>query len=347
MSFERYMAQVIEVLQTSLETAREIRAVVGAPFEAPVFRAPQTSMEELNAGLSLAALAMEGIEDPLQAARLAMLCGAFVEEGADAQLVSRAICRLASRSLTQMVELIDALDPDGDAPFDVMAQLERWPDAVKAWVSMGELVVLPLMTVLTRDAQARQEARQDAALVRGAERFEDIIENMFYLHALLECVEGKRVVVLEPETGRGWRLEVSGVRTCFHMFTLMKGVIPWPGTPDAELLAYARGELLEGGTDFDDTPWDLLDANSWTTDGWADDLSDKLVWGEQRPDQLFEYMGEAVVLIRPVQTKRSWSAGFYTPLHEAHRSEVRLIEALAPDEVTRWLAQCDALSRAT
>ncbi len=339
MSFERYMAQVIEVLQTPLERAREVRAVVGAPFEAPVFRAPQADLDEVNAGLQLAALAMEGVEDPVQAARLAMLCGAFVEEGGDAQLVSRAITRLATRSLLEMEAMLDALDPDGEAPFDVMEQLDAWPDAVKAWVSMGQLVVLPLMATLTRDAAALRAARADAALVRAASRFVDIIEEVYYVHALLTCVDELPLIVIEPSARRGWRVSVSGVRTCFHMFTLLKGALPCPAQADPELMAYARGEQMEGGTSYDEAAWDFIDGSGWARDDWREDCMERIVPGEMSPAEITRLDGEAVMLIRPVTMKRMWSAGFYAPLHEAHRSSVTVTATLGEEEVSAWLTQ--------
>jgi hypothetical protein len=347
MSFQQYMARVIQVLQTQLESAREVSVIAGAPFEAPVFRAPAATPEEINAGLQLAGPAIESLEDALQAGRLAMLCGMFVEAGGEARLVSRAIARLASRCLVQMEAMLDALDPKGDSPFDVLAQYAAWPDAVKAWVSMSELIVLPTMATLTRDADARRTARQDAALVRGAARFEDIIPNMYYLSALLDCVEALPVVVLEPERRRGWRLEISGVRTCFHMFTLMKGVLPWAGTPDEALLAYARGEVMEHEADYDETPWDLMDASAWDGERWRTDWMDRMILGEQRPDEVWTYEGQAVVLIRPVTVQRTWSAGFFAPLHEMHRAQARCVAALEEAEVTAWLERLRALATAT
>lgn len=333
-------------LKTRAELAPAPRAFAPRSFQDLLDAARGRPADELTAAVARLAGGL-GVPDPYQAGRLALLAGTLVEWGADhGPLVAPLFDRLApvlARAADYRERLADPAEVEGTAGF------EADPAGYAAWMAV-EFLGLAAMTVLTRDPAARAAARAHGELCAGVERLRGPHDVVWYLGEVLDLADGLDVLVLHPESRRGFVVRLEGVRNNFHFFTLLQarltgdGRVPGRRLPP-RLVAAARGEAelteeteIEGEWGFYE--WPAVDERGRIA------APAERVWGELHPRDIRPFEGRPVVVLGPLDFARQcWDAKFVVALHDAHRADVRVRETFEPDEVDAWVRRLAAAPR--
>jgi hypothetical protein len=300
----------------------------GDPFSGPELRAlfelarrlttPEEQSElvrELLPGLDVA--------EPFHAACVALTMGTLVEHGASPAVAGEAIAARLFRELG---------DPD------VLPQT-------------GQYLCLAAMAHLCRDVPLRQRVRRAHGVPACLEAVEDVIKHAWFVRLVLELTDELELLVLCPEQRRGYRVRADGVRTCFHLFTLLQGALigdpaagwltsPSPDGPeDPEVYAVATGEaphlkVRSASQRFHFHDWRALGRDGALVHDLRASIS-----GQSAPSEIPVHDGLPVVLLgRPVLGGRSWDTNFFANVHDALRSSVTVLAQLSEAEVTAALA---------
>ena len=215
------------------------------------------------------------------------------------------------------------------------------PDEFKAWVGF-EFIGLAAMTIFARSAEARAVAQGRDELRDWLAKLAPHHEIARYLLEMLECVDAK-FVILVPHENVGFHIEADAVRNNFHLMTLLQARLIGDGyvygpEVDEGLAAMARGQadLDEADTisaAFNFHPWIAVEADGQIS-------PEAMIFGEQHPNQIPDLDDEKIMILTPVTVVRSWDTNWVAPLHEALRSDVRVIDILVAPEVKNWLRRC-------
>jgi hypothetical protein len=180
-----------------------------------------------------------------------------------------------------------------------------------------------------RDAtEPLPEVAEDAALLA------DAVPRAHWLPGLLAVLDDEPVVVLDPASGRGFRLTMSGVGDNFQLHTLLADRLI--GDPDRGLLAGVRPEeawvaaATYGPASVAGKPIErrfrLFDA------------AGEYVSPEGRPADIATVDCARVLVIHPPNGTYQWGHG---RVYEGMRPELTLDEVMAADEAATWLARVE------
>ncbi|MEZ4428871.1 MAG: hypothetical protein R3A51_14435 [Nannocystaceae bacterium] len=341
-----FMQRAILALSRELDDVDALLETAAQPF-AGLALGPWPEGPALADALGRGALALPTIRCDLQVARLAVLCGSMVERGGPASAIAPALLERARPLLARARELVTLRGPeDDDAAPDMRDLCLRYPAQGRALLG-AELTALALMTTLCRDKPTRIAARRTPGLAEDLEAIEDDARSAYYVRSLLETVDDLELEVIHVETRRGFRLRVSGVRSSFHLFTLIQGaligdpaagLLPGPA-PDPEVVAVARGELRYCDASSDTAAWHYAQWTAWTPEGLRPGAIDASIWGEASPLQILPLRGVPTMLLAPkVLGARSWDVSFLGALHDAHRVELEVTARLDEAAVAERLA---------
>jgi hypothetical protein len=283
---------------------------------------------------------------PFGGARLAVYCGTVAEGGADAAVTADGVVRQFRRQLALVLDAIGRAAASADRPHpadlaDLPSTRPEEAEAVRALAFVAQSVVshlarLPdLRAALAADAGLLEQLDAASAHVVGAE----------WVQAVLSFRDGD-VLVLHPESGRGFFVGYRNLANAFHLFTLIQGLLgPELGVDlgdRADVLAMARGQ----------SP---ISSGAWDTAAWgfchhfADPAGGGFImnWvrGETSPADIPAVDGTAVLLLLPATASRSWHAGFFAPAVEQFPPSAEILAVLSPEEAGAWLA-CLARLRA-
>lgn len=167
---------------------------------------------------------------------------------------------------------------------------------------------------------------QRERLTRAIEPMVDHIETAHWLYGLLQVLDDETLVVLHRETGKGFRLRISGIGDNFQLHTLLAahliGDLPGQPLSAAEVAAATDGEWMPpGGVS---GRFNLVDA------------AGKWIWNEGRPSDIPMDDGVRVVVLDPPPYQRGWNAGRAYPLMLPEVViEARLSENEARELLTR------------
>ncbi|MBI3823205.1 MAG: hypothetical protein HY289_11080 [Planctomycetes bacterium] len=305
-------------------------------FEAACFKdllaqAHKASPAERNEVLAALAPLIVSTRDIFQASRLAMLCGVLVEWGADPTIAISAILARLPAQLTLAAPLSEGGDERG--------WFAQAPDAVKAWKGL-RYMIMPAMTMLSLDGNARQSARRNAALVNAISSLAPKHRETNFLDRLFNLTDGEELLVLHPHENQGFRVRLEAIASNFHLFSLLQdalvgdGKLPGPH-PNRKVIATAKGEIPHDRIITDAAVWHYANWTALQSDGTlAAAPIDTWVLGEATPRDIPQFEGERLVLLGPpVLNARGWDSSFFTNLHDALRSKVEVIEVLSADEI--------------
>ena len=321
-----------------------------------------------DAVLHAAAALLPGLH-PWRAALLAILGGALVENGADPQrLFPAAVQRLAG--LLASLEPYCAGEPmedddeaGGEAAAEEAADVAAWRAAeaalealppaerlqVEARRQAVDMLVLPLMAMLMRDARNHRALLADEALcariaamsVNGTLPF----DQLHFLHRAVQMAWEDELVVLLPASGAGMIVRAQGINNNFHAFSLLQdlfdqhaqalGLRPRPAEAEAE---------DEDEDDDDASPRERDSARYLWLQATAyagGELVDRMAWawGEGTLRENARRQGRLVLVALDTDDRpeRSWS-GFNQVFHSAQQPRMTLVRFLAADEVAAYLA---------
>lgn len=305
------------------------------PFSGPEFRALFQLARQASSDEEQSALARElapGLEvaDAFHAACVALSLGTLVEYGASPAIAGAAIA----------------------------ARLFRELEAPDLSPLTGQYLCLATMAHLCRDIPLRQEVRRRHGVPPSLERWQPRIQHTWFVRTVLQLTDALELLVLCPEQRRGFLVRADGVRTCFHLFTLLQGALigdpaqGWlapgaEGPEDPEIYAIATGakphlQILAASQRFHFHDWSALAPDATL----RNDLR-STVWGEASPDEIPHHDGRPVLLLgRPVLGGRSWDTNFFANIHDALRSSITVLSHLSDAELTATFASLAARSAA-
>jgi hypothetical protein len=322
----------------------DLAAVLGPPsacFRQPAiqnvlkFAESVQTQDEMNDLLRRIAPTV-GVPDPYKASLMAMVCGTLIEWGASPDELAGLLLACLPGFLA-LAESIAEFADDNDAH----TLYSKNPHAFKAWNSLS-LMMLPTMAVLTRSAEHRQAARANADLVRGVEALRERNREANFVSMVLGFTDGMEVIVLHPGEGKGFRVVLEAVNTMAHLFTLLQCELinggHLPGSPvEDEVLGVATGEVAPERLVNDHARWQFYNWTGLRPDGslGGADMSTWL-FVEDEPEAIPEFEGQRVVILGPpVLGMRMWDGNFFANIHDALRSQARVVEVLTAEQVSQ------------
>ncbi|MFC7245596.1 hypothetical protein ACFQO7_24245 [Catellatospora aurea] len=207
---------------------------------------------------------------------------------------------------------------------------EQAIELAEAWAFVGAWVQPVLFLAQYRPVRAALPQRERLTeLVGIARRF---VEQAHFLHGLLHVLDDEPVIVLHRETGRGFRLRLTGVGDHRQLHTLLAGLLIGPESPgrlpgrrpsDSELLAASFGETIE----LDEPVTGTIILN---------DAAGEWVWNGI-PADIAAVDGVRVVVIDPPTVERSWKTARVYPYLEPG---IEFEGELPAPEAAAWLSRC-------
>ncbi|WP_117211413.1 hypothetical protein [Allorhizocola rhizosphaerae] len=307
-----------------------------------VKRAERADAAELTAALHELERALQTV--PLgMGGQLATLAAGFVEYGGDPLVALETLALRGSDGLERAARFPALWQAVGEgAPLPEPDDHERIPavqaelgsneehELAEAWFSVGEWI--PSLLLPLQQAKGRKALPHRARLTAAAEAAQEHIGEVGWLYGLLRVLDDEPVIVLHPDSGRGFRLTIGGIGDNFQLHTLLaatligdpaQGKIPGEPIPPEWVAAATTGEDLEpsggiGGR------FNLVDAGG------------KWIWNEGRPADIPRLDGYRIVVLEKPPYERTWNAGRVYPLMPP---SVTVDAHLTPAEVSDWLAK--------
>jgi hypothetical protein len=347
------------------ETLRLSQAVV----EAAVDQEPATQNEALRRMADAIAAT-----DHARASAVALGCGALVENGGDPDIAVGAVLAHLPDTLAAAAVFIDACEQlagqgqeeaEGEAEEEAENEEEEeadvvdrfgyqvaqeLPDEGQAWLSLRPMA-LGAIAMLGRSPRARQQARGMEHLLDRAGYLAGRHPQVRFLHLMLRVLDNEELLVLHPETKRGYRVRISGIADNFQLHLLLadtligdqgRGLLPGK-RPDPRAVAAARDKQVDPRARSAQGVFNLWTWRGLQPDGSlpvATGDSAHWIWNEGTPADIPHFEGVRVVLLGPPPYARSWNAG---RRFDGMHAELRLEEVLPPDVAREWL---DRLARA-
>jgi hypothetical protein len=313
---------------------------------------------------------------------LAQTAGGLVEVGGDARLAVDAILarlpgalQAARQFVTACVNATRVLGREGenDDPSTVVDRYGRqvarqMPAEAAAWQAI-EPLCLGAVAHLSRLSDHRQRLRADGSLLPLADALSEVSGPANFLTKMLQVLDDEELVVLAPELGRGWRVQIGGIGDNFQLHTLLAGAIVGPAEdglcpgpvgvlsdedegeePGRPLSPRAVGAARDLPVSADEPGvWSFLQLWNWTAlqpDGrLPDDVmrqTDHFIWNEGVPADVAAFEGTRVVLVGPAPFSRSWNGG---RIFHGMRARLDVVETLNPAAVQSWLDRLAAAAR--
>ena len=254
--------------------------------------------------------------------KVALLAGALLETGGDALALPAAIFERIAEALATV-----EVSAEGAPDFELPEAFYQFESAATA--------------ALSRSQELRRSLPQRALIQARSQRYR---ERYGRLNKLLSVLESEPVIVLHPETGRGWQCRISGIVDNFQLHALLLAAFAGEGAdrieghvPSAEAIAAAgTGEGMHGG--WVDSSWQLANWPALRPGGEiADHTSGHWIWNEGFPAEIALLDGMRIVLVGPGINRR-WNV-------ERQFSEMPghlIVEAAIPDaqqQLTRILSR--------
>lgn len=185
--------------------------------------------------------------DVFRAGMTAFVCGVLVERGGSAAVPVDAVMRVTERYLHLAEEFAAR---GGASAQDEVFRVS--PDLVRAHHALP-FVLLAAMTMLSRDAGARQRLRARPDVARLADELEEHYETLYYVREVLALLDDREILLLDPRGRRGFVLGLTGVQDrMYHVFALAQDALERHAGPgylgaeaaDPALARYARNQAL-------------------------------------------------------------------------------------------------------
>jgi hypothetical protein len=198
---------------------------------------------------------------------LGVLCGALIEQGAPPKDFPGAVYD----RLREQLDTITAPDDERELP-DGYYRLEQGA-----------------MAALSRSAELRRKLPQKAALLGAIKRYS---ERYGFLGKMLNVLDDEELVVLHPESKRGWTVTIGGIADNFQLHAMLHEAF----SPHIEG-ALGHWQLAQWFALREGTKIDTKDYNrTW-------------IWNEGFPAEIAKFEDRRTLLLGKSTIKRSWNAG--------------------------------------
>lgn len=207
---------------------------------------------------------------------------------------------------------------------------DKATEVAEAWAFAGAWVQPVLF--LAQYQQVRAALPQRERLTEAIDVARHLFEQAHFLHGLLHVLDDEPLIVLHRETGRGFRLRLSGVGDLRQLHTLLAGLLIGPESlgrlpgrrpADSDLVASSTGPVL-----------DLEEPITGTI--ILTDAAGKWVW-DGIPAAIPALDGVRVVVIDPPTVTRTWRTARIYPGMVA---QIEFDGELPPHEAAAWLSRC-------
>jgi hypothetical protein len=261
---------------------------------------------------------------------LLLALGALVEAGAPPELawppVEHKLAETivaAGRFVQECIDRTDLLGLDEAVKQEQEAVKKARPRDFAAW-QIVRSKCMAANACLTRSPKLREKARKSGALLKAlnaAESLEDQVDEVRAFSRVLRIVHDEPLLVIHPETRRGWRFVMRDLATNVELYVLLLAHIV--GDPKKGLLKAklpnpkAIRTLLDpdkapkGDIDLDvpfhTVSWTGLHADATLPDPTVSRETEHWVWLEGVPAEIPTFGGERVVLLQGPVMKREVS----------------------------------------
>jgi len=288
---------------------------------------------------------------------VALACGALVEHGGDPERPLDALLGRLPEVLAGAAAFADACRAQAKADDDA---IERYGDEVAktmpaeavAWGAL-DLFASAAIAVLARSPAARRRARARPELAKRAAAVGDLHGKAKFLAELLRVLDDEVLLVLHPETGRGWKVRIGGISDNFQLHTLLADALigdPEKGLlsgrrPDPRIGAAARDRPVDPSVTLAEGAFNLMNWQALRPDRTlpaGQDGSAHWIWNEGVPDDIEKFEGVRVVLLGPSPYHRTWDAG---RRFEDMPADLKVVETLTPAAADGLLGRIAAAPR--
>ena len=308
-----------EAVNAVIEAAGRHRGMDASSGLPEALSAMEQFGDERERFMAEVAKGLPDITSPMGAGIVAIWLGATVEHGGNPKAGGEAVIETLLKWCGKLPEPSD--DEDADLP-------DVHEDVVKGMEMMGQSSVAHL----SRDAALLEKLKGDADAFEALSHGEHWSNGPMWVLQILNQRSGD-LLVLHGVEEKGFRVRYENLANCFQLFTLLQGALgdrmPGGREPDEEVIAMALGE--EGDCEGDTAWWHYGQGNVPEPNIMAS------VFGEASPDSISVVDGEKVMLLwPPVLQSRGWGHAFFTPILDAARPKVTVIEELSAAEITKW-----------
>jgi hypothetical protein len=300
-----------------------------------------------------------------RAALLAVVCGALVEMGASIEPVAEPVLARFSEAVQRAIPFVEACAAEanlheaaGDEASghrvaeNIITRFgqqvsERMPDDAQAFASL-EWLSTAALAMLSRSKALRGQLKANRPLVQAIERLATVGAELSCFREMLSILDDEQVVVLHPESGRGYLIRIAGIGNNFQLHTLLADALigdinqGWlPGErPSAEVAALAKDAPMSSSDElptafgaFNLWNWTGLGATGLLPEGQSTG-SEHWIWNEGIPADIVPFHATRVILIGPAPYARSWNSGRFFP---GMIGELEVLRHLSPEEARDWL----------
>lgn len=290
--------------------------------------------------------------------------GTLVDMGGDPMITFEAIATGLQRSLIGQEPFVVACheaaqdsanvpDPRADQhASDVMKfgylLAEKMIEGADAYQAV-DLFTPPMLKTLCHSQEARTRIKQNATLTGAVERFQDEFDNLSWLSKLIKVLDNEELIVLHPETRRGYRILIGGIGTNFELHVLLMDALignAWQGwipgkRPAKDAVASIKTVLKDAGRitiqgQFNLVNWMGLQPDNTLGNSFSPESSRYWIWNEGTPADIAQLDGKRIVLLGKPPYNRSWNGG------RAFQTMHPLLEVqgkLSPEEYEAWISK--------
>jgi len=253
-------------------------------------------------------------------------------------------------------EELDEDDPRVAAFVAVTARLPEEAEAAKAFAPAS----LATIALLSRSPEGRARARADRALLAAAcdlANEQGGPPNAKFLSTMLHVLDAESLLVLHPESGRGFDVTISGIADNFQLHTLLASALVPRGLPgEAPRPAVALCALGQGPQMVEDesvVAHGVFNLSHWTSIGPDGQLlqpepgeaaHDLWIWNEGIPADIRAFEGRRVVVLGAPPYARQWHA---SRLFGELPASLEVTRELPAAEVKGWLSKLGSAPRPT
>jgi len=285
---------------------------------------------------------------------LYLALGALVEAGAPAELAWPILSRGLREALETATVFAQACVKHSGDPLvadaieaSAVAVAKKKPKEAHAWLSLPSRC-LAAVACLTSSPRLRKAERADGTLHKAAYPLEDAVDEVGFLSQILRVLDDETLVVIHPESRRGFRVVVNDVASNLELFVLLadaivgdakKGLVPGK-RPDARAVAALRSPASTpkkpptAVVSFNLVAWTGLEADGTLMPADAEH-PEHWVWIEGVPADIPPFGDERVVLLQEPVVARVMPV---EPAFATLTPELRVTKKLTAGEVDSLLA---------
>jgi hypothetical protein len=292
-----------------------------------------------------------------------LICGSLIEFGGNPKIVVDHIVQQLENHLTATESFLSLAEQGGWernnlTPEQLNYLFSQDADALKASMT-ASYVVLATMTSICRLKEARQSIRANTPFIHQVIQLEDDVENLYYLKQVLYSADDLEMIILHPQSETGLKIKADMVQNNFHFFTLLQDLYlrQFSSYPDfanislhEKAIHIAKGGALPENQDNinDRAVFGFYDYNALDEDGNlpAAVMPANWLFGEGTLHHIPKLNGIPVVILgENTLGERTWDITFCTPVHEALKPKLEVLDVLSAEQVQQYITKIKLQNR--